>query len=374
MIVIIDANVIVANPGLRGSKWEQIADAIAGKRLQVLLPRFAMDEAIAVYQRRRVAKKIEIRSAARHTSKQVQEILEQAALVLDHESQNYPKQLTKSLQRAGVEIHRAPRIGHAALVMMAASRRRPFDEKGSGYRDALHWATVVEVVKDHYEESDIVFISNDQRAFGSSNGDLHPHLLEDLTKYDVEAPYFQWIRTLEELTVPGLFADQLGYEIELTPGELAGFVLSALWDAEPFEITPSSLELAEEPSAVRVMDIVDPHVDEIGVRQYFGADRFRADFNLHLTLNLALWYLSEDDEHDGIREEILSAHFYTAASADFTFGARTTDYVFTNLELEGLRTASPTPPKQTQSTRRTYANGPIMTSPYRESVTMRASD
>ena len=31
--------------------------------------------------------------------------------------------------------------------------------------------------------------------------------------------------------VPGVFEDEVGHEITLTPGEVAGFALSSLWSA-----------------------------------------------------------------------------------------------------------------------------------------------
>lgn len=62
--------------------------------------------------------------------------------------------------------------------------------------------------------------------------------------------------------MPGLFAEQLGYKIELTPGEVAGFAFTALWNAEPIEIAPKDLGLLEQPTAVRVLDIVDPHAED----------------------------------------------------------------------------------------------------------------
>ncbi|UIN30639.1 PIN domain-containing protein [Microbacterium binotii] len=378
MIVILDANVIVANPLLRGSQWEQIAEAILGKRMEVLLPRFAMEEGVAVYQRRREAKKVEIKSASRHTSPGVRALLDQALQALDAEARDYPQRLDVALKRTGVQIYRTPGIGHAALVSMAASRRRPFDENGSGYRDALHWATVLEVMKERYEEADVVFVSNDRRAFGAggpNTGELHPHLLEDLEPFDARPPWFQWIRTIEELPVPGVFAESLGYEINLTPGELAGFTLSALRDADPIELAPRDLGLSGDPSAVTVLDIVDPDVDEIEVRQYFDEERFRADFNLTFTLELALWFLPGTDGNEEVREDQLALRFSSSAHANFTFGSRTTEYEFSQLELEEIHrlvsepTAEPARPK-----RPTYASGPVLTSPYRESVSSRASE
>ncbi len=377
MIVILDANVIVANPYLLGSVWEQLSEAVAGGRVEVLLPQFAFDEAVAVYRRGRELRSLEVQAIARRTSKAVREILGQAKEALSRESEDYPAKLRGALQQVGVRVVRPPRVSHATLVAKAASRRRPFDEKGSGYRDALHWATVLEVVKERYEGTDIVFISNDRSAFGAggSNADgLHPHLLEDLEPYEAKPPYFRWLRTMDEFVVPGVFEDEVGHEITLTPGEVAGFALSSLWDAAPLELLPRQLGLRDEPATVTILDIVDPAVDELYFRQYFDEQRFRADFNFYVAFELAMTFLSGTGPEDAVREELRTINFHAAAHADIEFGARTTEYVMSGFEIEELRAAEPdqAEPPTIHAQRPTYASGPVISSPYRDSVASRA--
>lgn len=375
MIVIIDANVIVSNPHLRGSLWEQVSEAVAGGRLEVLMPQFAFNEAIAVYQRRRAAKKIEIQSSARHTSQAVGLILKQAQELVDREAEDYPDLLKETLRRAGVQLLDPPRVGHEALVAKATSRRRPFDDSGTGYRDALHWATVLEVVEARYEASDIVFVSADRKAFGATGNDsraLHAHLLEDLKVYDAKPPYFRWLRSLEEFTVPGVFEDELKYQITLTPGEVAGFVWSSLWDGASLELLPRHLGMLQEPAAVVLLDVLEPSVGEVAVRQYFDEERFRADFDLHVSFEVALRYVPHV-ENDEVREETRTISLTAAAHADFVFGFRSTEYSFSNLELEDVRPAAdPNEPAKRREARPTYANGPILQTLSSASVAVRA--
>lgn len=100
------------------------------------------------------------------------------------------------------------------------------------------------------------------------------------------------------------------------------------------------------------------------MHQYFGEDRFRADFNLFLTLNLALRFLPESDGSDAVREESLIIDFSASAHDDFTFGSRTTEYVFADSEIEELQAVEGTPVEHSRPARPAYANGPVATSPY----------
>jgi hypothetical protein len=345
VILIVDANVIVSNPFLRGSVWEQLAEAVPGQRLEVLIPRFALDEAIAVFARRRRAKSVEIQAVGRHASRAVRAHLDKARRAAERESAKYPKQLRKRLEAIGIAVIAPPTTGHHELVSRAIQRRRPFDDNGSGYRDALHWMSVLDVVGERYEESDIAFVSADRRAFGATAKDdvsLHPDLIEDLQKYDAAPPYFLWIRSLDQFNVPGVFHEdlQVAYQLTVKAGEIAGFVQSALWDSERLDLLPRQLALPTEPTAVTVLDIREPKVDGIRVRQYFEEERFRVDFELVVDLELALQSVHDSGGLEAVEEVRSTISFVTSAHADIDVGPTTDALNFSNLEVGELHAAS----------------------------------
>lgn len=79
----------------------------------------------------------------------------------------------------GGEILSLPVVDHSELVRRSLQRRPPFDLHDRGYRDALIWHTVLELVRDGEE---VLLISNDGRAF-SAEGDtssLHPALAAEI--------------------------------------------------------------------------------------------------------------------------------------------------------------------------------------------------
>lgn len=123
-----------------------------------------------------------------------------------------------------------------------------------------------------------------------------------------------------------------------------------------------------------ILDILDPAVDQLHFRKYFNEQRFRADFNFYVTLELAMTFLSGNGPENAVREESRAISFHAAAHADVEFGARTTEYVMSGLEIEELQTVEPGQSERPvlHATRPTYASGPIVTSPYRGSVASRA--
>jgi hypothetical protein len=77
------------------------------------------------------------------------------------------------------EIHAVPNVDHADLVRRSLERRPPFDSSDKGYRDALLWHIVLDLVR---QGSDVVLASNDARAFSADKGGtgLHPMLVREV--------------------------------------------------------------------------------------------------------------------------------------------------------------------------------------------------
>lgn len=76
------------------------------------------------------------------------------------------------------EIRSVPDVGHAELVRRSLERRPPFDQSDRGYRDALLWHTVLDLLR---EGTSVVLATNDARAFSSGKDEcqLHPLLVHE---------------------------------------------------------------------------------------------------------------------------------------------------------------------------------------------------
>ncbi|MBE0448432.1 MAG: DUF4935 domain-containing protein [Actinobacteria bacterium] len=119
------------------------------------------------------------------------------------------------------------------------SRRKPFTldgkGKGKGYRDALVWHTVIELVKGSSEP--IAFVTKNWRDFSMGKDDrtLHHHLTDDLAVQGLETrvELFENLQEFNEKYVkphipktsnynPGLVRDYIRQEIMAHPFNLGG--------------------------------------------------------------------------------------------------------------------------------------------------------
>lgn len=337
VLLVLDANVIVADPMLRSAIWPQLADAVRGGRVEVLLPTLALEEAIAAYQRLREAKAVEIQAVGRKASRDVQAHLERAKKAALREGRKYPKRIRTALEAVGVSMIDAPQVPHRDVARRAIARRRPFDENGSGYRDTLHWMSVLEVVDERYEDEDIVFVSADRRAFGgegNARDELHEHLVDDLAEYGAEDPWFLWIQSLAEFSVPGLFHDEIqeGFDIAVSGGEISGYLQSALWELSLGDLLPRELGTPGETAAVFITDIGEPLVGEVEVRQYWERGDFRADFFTTVDVELALQSVRSASGDVEVQEDRVVLPFVTSGHVDVAVSRE--GLMFSGLELE----------------------------------------
>ena len=90
----------------------------------------------------------------------------------------------EQLARLGINVLPLPSPSHEALLRRDLERRKPFDNDGKGYRDALIWESVVTAAKEA-PTSTVVFITQNVSDFVQC-GELHPHLLEDCSKEGIE--------------------------------------------------------------------------------------------------------------------------------------------------------------------------------------------
>jgi predicted nucleic acid-binding protein len=326
VLLVLDANVIVSNPMLRGVFWDTAAEAIAGGRLRVFIPRIALKEAIAVYGRTREATAVSIRKEKRKTSEAVSKLLEVAASEALAEASRYKKLIRARCQEIGIDISSAlPKPHHAELARRAIKRIRPFGDSGSGYRDALHWWSALDLAEFTWEEQDIIFVSSDVSAYGlRRDGELHlhPDLERDLEARGIDHS-FEWVTSVADVDVPGVFLDE-GEHDEEGPGDLGFLVLSHVLNGEPLPLDSRTTGI-EDVDAIRLVNAYDPRVLSRRVRVYYSSFELHVDFEVGMTFDVVTQALLEDAQTPDLVEQaetvsvILSGFAETSGSRnDFT--------------------------------------------------------
>lgn len=99
-------------------------------------------------------------------------------IVVDGEA--FAEKLRERLRSLGVTVAPLPRTSIADLLARDLSVRRPFQGSGKGFRDALIWETICEVIADEGEAPSAYLVTNNTTDY--YDGDkLHPHLAADIS-------------------------------------------------------------------------------------------------------------------------------------------------------------------------------------------------
>ena len=192
---------------------------------------------------------------------------------LDHKQETaaFENRLIAQLDEAQANVLPYPETAHASIVRRAISRQRPFDEKGSGYRDTLIWLSVLEIAGA--TDMNVVLVSGDS-DFKDDADNLHPDLINELSVHGYADDKVTLVTTvakiIDEYIRPNLtevlWENPLGTLTDLNFEVYKGIV-SGIWhhygagelDPTDLELSPAcetpTLEFVEDPGDLRIVDV-----------------------------------------------------------------------------------------------------------------------
>jgi hypothetical protein len=179
MKVIIDTNVFCADYRMTGGTFRVFLQGLARIGAKCCVPEVVWDEVLANHRKslKDTAAKIEhARSTWKQLTGKVLDVIPPAE-DLTAASEEYRSFLSKRFRDEGIALLPYPKVAHQTLVQRALSRRKPFTESGSGYRDSLIWETLLSLRVS--EKGIVAFITKNSRDFGLAPN-LHQDLLSDL--------------------------------------------------------------------------------------------------------------------------------------------------------------------------------------------------
>jgi hypothetical protein len=181
VIVLLDANVLMADPFCSGIAWKVLALGKPRWGVTVKIPKTALLEAVAGFQRE-IGYALEglDKWHARYGRLRLKEHHAAASAGCTRAGEEYGERLESILGTLQAEIVDIPGVSLDELAARATRRQRPCDSKGDGFRDTLNWLTVMKVATDNPDEK-IAWVSNDTGDFADDSGQaLHPELAEEL--------------------------------------------------------------------------------------------------------------------------------------------------------------------------------------------------
>ena len=178
MHIILDASTIIDENFGRSARFRTLLLASFALGYKVCVPRLAVAETVAKFSRDFSRDFNLVRRDLGKMAKLLDRPLDEGVLGLvpEEEKEAFETALFAGLNCAGAKLLDYPDITHEEVARKAISRKRPFNEKGSGYRDALIWSSTLELARE--TEDALILVSADG-DFGDHEG-LHKDLIDDL--------------------------------------------------------------------------------------------------------------------------------------------------------------------------------------------------
>jgi len=176
--VVLDTSVLHNDYTLDKAPIRELLNVAALCSAVVTLPRIAFDEHVRHYEedsneyRRQIKKALE---GLNHLPLQ-----DNATAQIPEVTKPYSEFLQDVVGERNAEILDYPQVDHKFVLQRDFERRKPFGEKGKGYRDTLIWETILELLH-RIESIEVIFITSNHKDFAESgSGPLHRHLIKDL--------------------------------------------------------------------------------------------------------------------------------------------------------------------------------------------------
>jgi PIN domain len=183
--IVIDTNAIYGDPRLTGAKIRTLCETAKVTGDTVCIPQIVVDEAKNKYHEQLVSYKIKIDKALsdiiRLTGKAHTTTLDSKSI--EDELASTSKKFDEQIDALGIKVLPYPKTPHEVIAKRAVKKKKPFTESGKGYRDALIWENIKELIKPAKKTIDdpqVVLITKNYSDFCEQDFQLHHDLNEEL--------------------------------------------------------------------------------------------------------------------------------------------------------------------------------------------------
>jgi PIN domain-containing protein len=208
--VVLDSNVIIADYWLRSTSVVLLYDFLKKTGAKLVVPQIVVEEVINHHREDLEKVKADMKKAHRQSARLLRNVSALSGQVVALNKFNtrdpYPKFISGELKRVGAQVIDYDNIPHKDIVARDLKRTRPFQQSGTGYRDALVWETIIRhCVK---KGAVTVFVTDNVKDFCNPKGELHEDLRKDIQAKGADEKDFKVFQDLiqfaDALVVPYL--------------------------------------------------------------------------------------------------------------------------------------------------------------------------
>ncbi len=180
MHVILDSTALIADFALASAASKGLLEGCKRGVIRLAVPELVLLEVVHKW-RERVTKLADAADAVLRDARRLGlGDLQITVPSVDDEVSAYEAALREKLRDSRATLLSIPDVSHDVLVRKAIHREAPFADKGTGYRDALIWESVKEVLRAHPIEA-VTFVTANKADFGSSSTAIPQGLLDELS-------------------------------------------------------------------------------------------------------------------------------------------------------------------------------------------------
>lgn len=184
--IVLDTTAFYADPNRRRIAWRVLEALAEDGEIEVLVPEIVIRETV----NHRRSHLTDLMGTRRKLEKQLAgfDIDVELPTINEQVIERYEADLRAAARLMG-RVDPISQIDHDGLIDRAVGKRKPFNENGAGYRDALIWESVVGAAAD----GDVTFVTDNHRDFCASaelkDGyrQLHQDLVEHLESRGIDA-------------------------------------------------------------------------------------------------------------------------------------------------------------------------------------------
>lgn len=322
-VVVVDTTAFYGVWGLKGRRWPEMLEHCREDALQLIVPEIVLRETVRHQKEDSLKADSSIRGLA--VALRLAGLPDQA---FGHEAlsqqiksfqSDYESWFRSHLSDCRVRVWPHPDISHGRLVDWIMEYRLPIGGDGKGYRDALIWATVLEVAERASVDQTVYFVTANTKDF--CRGDD----LESTLKKDIEhlpnKPCVYWSKDFEDLhhriseylriargkqSTRGRHPTELDLVTEAVLGSsdrLLGWDLSQeVWGTAP-RLEVGILPDEFQPSTIEALEfdrdslVWNPH-EEFEGGTVVGMATVRGDVEIDGFMCESDWYIAEDQDID----------------------------------------------------------------------------
>src|SRR5262249_11476070 len=147
MRFVFDSNIFCADYLMKGNAFRIFLSSIPRIGARLLVPQVVLDEVKNKYRTTLSECGARIERSLRELARLTEDTPHVEALDLARHVNRYDPYMKEKLKATGAVIVPYPTSSHEVVSRRAIERRKPFDDKGSGYRDTLIWLSMLELLK-----------------------------------------------------------------------------------------------------------------------------------------------------------------------------------------------------------------------------------